>query len=124
MYISINKLYAQNPVFEIVREESVKVYLRMYNGNVQQNLQRVELCLTNSVFEIVQESVKVCTTGMSSVCVCVFFPSILDIKFVGRTSRGHTGGRSHRIFNPPSFCGACLDFCREKDSAIPFPRRR
>ena len=59
------------------------------------------------------------TTG----CVCVFFPSILDIKFVGRTSRGHTGGRSHRIFNPPSFCGACLDFCREKDSAIPFPRR-
>ena len=56
-------------------------------------------------------------------CVCVFFPSILDIKFVGRTSRGHTGGRSHRIFNLPSFCGACLDFCREKDSAIPFPRR-
>ena len=52
-------------------------------------------------------------------CVCVFFPSILDIN--GRTSRGHTGGRSHRIFNPPSFCGACLDFCREKDSAIPFP---
>ena len=30
------------------------------------------------------------------VCVCVFFPFILDIKFVGRTSRGHTGGRSHR----------------------------
>ena len=55
--------------------------------------------------------------------LCVFFPSILDIKFVGRTSRGHTGGGSHRIFNPPSFCGACLDFCREKDSAIPFPRR-
>ena len=47
---------------------------------------------------------------IACVCVCVFFPSILDIKFVGRTSRGHTGGRSHRIFNPPSFCGACLDF--------------
>ena len=40
------------------------------------------------------------------VCVCVFFPFILDIKFVGRTSRGHTGGRSHRISHPPSFCGA------------------
>ena len=66
-------------------------------------------CLSNAIF--------------FHVCVCVFFPSILDIKFVGRTSRGHTGGRSHRIFNPPSFCGACLDFCREKDSAIPFPRR-
>ena len=61
--------------------------------------------------------------GQACLCVCVFFPSILDIKFIGRTSRGHTGGRSHRIFNPPSFCGACLDFCREKDSAIPFPRR-
>ena len=57
------------------------------------------------------------------VCVCVFFPSILDIKFVGRTSRGHTGGRSHRISHPPSFCGACLNFSREKDSATPFPRR-
>ena len=66
-----------------------------------------------------------CDHGNSFLCLvfCVFFPFILDIKFVGRTSRGHTGGRSHRIFNPPSFCGACLDFCREKDSAIPFPRR-
>ena len=57
------------------------------------------------------------------VCVCVFFPFILDIKLVGRTSRGHTGGRSHRISHPPSFCGACLYFSREKGSAIPFPRR-
>ena len=39
--------------------------------------------------------------------MCVFFPFILDIKFVGRTSRGHTGGSSHRITHPPSFCGAC-----------------
>ena len=57
------------------------------------------------------------------VCVCVFFPFILDIKFVGRTSRGHTGGRSHKISHLPSFCGACLNFSREKDSAIPFSRR-
>ena len=56
-------------------------------------------------------------------CVCVFFPFILDIKFDGRTSRGHTGGRSHRISHPTSFCGACLNFTREKNSAIPFPRR-
>ena len=28
-------------------------------------------------------------------CVCVFFPFILDIKFVGRTSRGHTGFLIH-----------------------------
>ena len=58
-------------------------------------------------------------TRQRGVCVCVFFPFILDIKFVGRTSRGHTGGRSHRISHPPSFCGACLNFSREKDSAIP-----
>ena len=58
------------------------------------------------------------------VCVlCVSFPFILDIKFVGRTSRGHTGGRSHRISHPPSFCGAYLNFSGEKDSAITFPRR-
>ena len=55
--------------------------------------------------------------------MCVFFPFILDIKFVGRTRRGHTGGRSHRISHPPSFCGACLNFSREKDSAIALPRR-
>ena len=29
--------------------------------------------------------------GDRPMCVCVFFPFILDIKFVGRTSRGHTG---------------------------------
>ena len=61
--------------------------------------------------------------GAVIVLLCVFFPSILEIKFVGRTSRGHTGGRSHRISHPPSFCGACLNFSRKKDSAIPFPRR-
>ena len=31
------RLYARNPEIEIVREESVKVYVHMYNGNVQQN---------------------------------------------------------------------------------------
>ena len=59
----------------------------------------------------------------TGVCVRVFFPFILDIKFVERTSRGHTGGRSHRIFHPPSFCGACLNFSLKKNSAIPLPRR-
>ena len=56
-------------------------------------------------------------------CVCVFFPFILDIKFVRCTSRGRTGGRSHRTSHPPSFCGACLYFSREKYSAVLFPRR-
>ena len=36
----------------------------------------------------------------------------------GLTSRGHTGGRSHRI-SPSFFCGACLNFYREKVSVVP-----
>ena len=31
------------------------------------------------------------------VCVCVFFSIILDIKFVGRTNRGHTGFLIHLL---------------------------
>ena len=44
MYSS-SRLYAKNPVFKIVHEESVKVYhLHMYNGNIQQNSMRRVLC--------------------------------------------------------------------------------
>ena len=46
LYSCINRLHAQNPVFEIVREESVKVYLQMYSGNVQQNPLCVESYFT------------------------------------------------------------------------------
>ena len=45
LYSSIIRLYPQNPVFEIVHDESVKVYLHMYNGNVQQNPLCVESCV-------------------------------------------------------------------------------
>ena len=56
------------------------------------------------------------------VCVCVSCHPVYSVRQTcGRTSRGHTG-RSHRI-SPPFFCGACLNFYREKDSAVPFPRR-
>ena len=61
------------------------------------------------------------TKNVVCVCVCVFFPFILDIKFVGRTSRGHTRGRSHRISHPPSFYGACLYFSRDKRFSHFFP---
>ena len=45
MYSS--RLDAKNPVFEIVHEESVKVYhLHMYIGNIQQNSLCVESCVT------------------------------------------------------------------------------
>ena len=42
-------------------------------------------------------------------CVlCVFFPFILDVKFVGRTSRGHTGFLIHF----PSAVGALIFLAR------------
>ena len=83
----------------------------------QQILQKVQNLVPHDY--IIVSCIYCCT----AVCVFVFFLFILDIKFVGRTSRGHTGGRSHRISHPHSFCGACLNFSREKDSAFPFPRR-
>ena len=69
-------------------------------------------------------SMILCVSVCVCVCVCVCCPPIFSGRQAsGRTSRGHTGGRSHRISHPPSFCGACLDFSREKDSAVLFPRR-
>ena len=46
LYSSIVRLYPQNSAFKIVHDESVKVYLPMYNGNVQQNPLCVESCVT------------------------------------------------------------------------------
>ena len=47
LLMSSSRLYSNNPVFEIVHEESVKVYhLPMYNGNIQQNSLYVESCVT------------------------------------------------------------------------------
>ena len=45
--VLIGRPFAQNPVFEMVHDESVKVYLHMYNGNVRQNPLCVEFCVTN-----------------------------------------------------------------------------
>ena len=60
LYSSINKLYAQNPVFEIVREESVKVYLHVHNGNVHQNPICVESCVTKTpVFMVTKTCTKI-----------------------------------------------------------------
>ena len=57
-------------------------------------------------------------------CVCVCFIPIHS----GHQVRWTYQPGSHRRkvtqdFHSPSFCGACLDFSRRKDSAIPFPRR-
>ena len=65
------------------------------------------------------------THTQNSVCVCVVccHPIYSGRQVCWRTSRGQTGGRSHRV-SPPSFCGARLNFfARLKDSDVPFPRR-
>ena len=46
LYSIIIRIYPQTPVLEIVHDESVKVYLHIYNGNVQQNPLCVESCVT------------------------------------------------------------------------------
>ena len=56
------------------------------------------------------------------VCVCVLSPHLFWTSDLWTHQP-----RSHRKvtqISPPSFCGACLHFYREKDSAIYFPRRR
>ena len=71
---------------------------------------------------VAMKAVAVFASSALDVCVvCVFFPFILDIKFVGRTNRGHTGGRSHRISHPPSFYGACLTFFSREGFSNSFP---
>ena len=68
-----------------------------------------------------------CPTTILLLCLCVFSShsfwtsSSLDVPAGVTQEEGHT--HMHRISHPPSFCGACLNFSREKDSAIPFPRR-
>ena len=44
-----SRLYVQNPVLEIVHRQSVKVYLHMYNGNVQQNPLCAASCVTKDL---------------------------------------------------------------------------
>ena len=56
-------------------------------------------------------------------CVCDVMPFILDVRLVD-VPAGVTQeeGRTRFLIHLP-FCGACLHFSREKDSAIPFPHR-
>ena len=55
-------------------------------------------------------------------------PTVILYTFINHHRWTYQPG-SHRrkvtldISYPPSFCGACLHFSREKDSAVSFPRR-
>ena len=56
----------------------------------------------------------VCVCVCTRYVFCVFFPFVLDVKFVGCASRGHTGGRSHTGFliHLPSAVHAFVFFAR------------
>ena len=64
--------------------------LTLFDWGMLRRSRRVLIFLLNSC------NMCIYSTNTYVVCVCcVFFPFILDIN--GRTSRGHTGGRSHII---------------------------
>ena len=46
----IHTQHAMNLVFDIVHDESVKVHLHLYNGNVQQNPLCVKSCVTEKFY--------------------------------------------------------------------------
>ena len=79
-------------------------------------------CMDSNTWTPRQDLYSVCIIFNHRVSVC-FLLIYSGRQACGRNSRGHTGGRSHTISHPPSFGGACLNFSREKDSAVPFPRR-
>ena len=54
--------------------------------------------------------------------MCVVIPFIIMDDRLVDVPAGVTQEEGDRI-SPPFFCGACLEFSREKDSADPFPRR-
>ena len=89
--------------------------------------QRVNSAVSQALIQNIQQTANnpplVGAVSTAAVCVCVFSShsfwtlSSLDVP------AGVTQGEGHRIFHPPSFCGACLIFSREKELAIPFPRQ-
>ena len=60
--------------------------------------------------------------GRARAMVYIVIPFILDVSLVDAPA-GVTQEEGQTGFLRLPFCGACLNFSREKNSAIPFPRR-
>ena len=65
--------------------------------------------------------VVVCFVEHKYVCVCVVIPFILDIKFVGRTTRGHTGGKFTRDFSSTFLLRCVPSFFSREGFSRSFP---
>ena len=112
-----NTKYLDKKIFHVC----LLVYSELYK--LHSFLASIVLHVT--IITTISFAIRQCTAELCCVCTCVCCCHSIysGRKVCGRTSRGHTGGRPQKIF-PPSVCGACLNFSREKGSAIPFPRRQ
>ena len=92
------------------------------------NTGRMYVCMVTHIARVWDQPGKIANPGLLVVIwsvFCVFlFPFILDVRFVWvYQPESHRWKVIYRISHPRSFCDACLYFSREKDSAVPFPRR-
>ena len=109
LYSSINRLYAQNPVFEVVRDESVKVHLHMYNGNVQQNPLRVESCVTKKFSISLRFSPTIFYLDANSVLLRAHLCPAVDSKpCVRNCSRGREGLYNGNVQQNSSCAASCV----------------
>ena len=111
-YSSIDRLYAQNPGFEIDREESVKVYLDMHNGNVQQNPLCVESCVTNGFSNSPRLSPRMFDPDANSVLLrahlCTAVDFICREACVRNCSREHKGLYNGNVQQNPLCAASCF----------------
>ena len=118
LYRSTIRLYPQNPVFEIDREESVKVYLHMHNGNVQQNPICVESCVTEKFAIPPRFSPTIFDPDANSVLLahlCTAVDSLRRKPYVRNCSRECRGLYNGNIQQNP----LCAASCVTKDIPIP-----
>ena len=108
-------------MFKILHGESVKVYLHMYNGNVQQNPLCVESCVTKEFSMSPLFSSRTLDPGASSVLLrahlCIAVDSMRRKPCVRNCSRKREGLFNGNVQQNP----LCAASCVTKDIHI-FPR--
>ena len=106
-------LYAQNPVFGIVHEESVRVYLHtMCNGNVQQNPLYVESCVTKELSISPRFSPTIFDPDANSVLLrahlCAAVDSLRRKPCVRNCARGREGLHNGNVQQNPLCTASCV----------------
>ena len=98
-------------MFEIVHKESVKVYLHMYNGNVQQNPLCVESCVTREFSISPQFSPTIFDLDTNSVLIrahlCTAVDSMRRKSCVRNCSRERKGLYNGNVQQNPLCAASC-----------------